>query len=121
MLLFCYNILQILTFVITFAHEYQHTHLMNTTVNIIRIGNSLGVILPSKILKRLELREKDTLSVSLTGEAITLTSPDKSTSLNNPFSAISKGGWYGMDETEASELSDFLHDSRVDGKKEIVL
>jgi hypothetical protein len=94
---------------------------MDTTVNIIRIGNSLGMILPSKILKRLGLGEKDKLSVNITSETITMTILDKNESLNNPFSAISKGGWYGMDETEASTLSDFLHDSRVDSKKEPAL
>ncbi len=94
---------------------------MNATVNIIKIGNSLGVILPSKMLKLLQLGEKDTLSVDLKDRAITLTSPGKSGTEDDPFSAISNGGWYGIDENEASGLSDFLHGSRIDSKKELSL
>lgn len=95
---------------------------METTVNIIKIGNSLGVILPSKILKRLELEERDKLNVNLINETITLSSKEKdNTEAKNPFSAISKGGWYGINKEEASELSDFLHETRVDSLKEIAL
>ena len=41
--------------------------------NIIQIGNSKGIILPSEILKQLRLSLKSTVSVSLDGNNIVIT------------------------------------------------
>lgn len=40
--------------------------------NIIQVGNSRGVILPSSLLKQLNLSTKDTVDVSLEGENIVI-------------------------------------------------
>lgn len=40
--------------------------------NIIQVGNSRGIILPSHLLKRLNLSPKDTVDISLEGESIVI-------------------------------------------------
>lgn len=42
--------------------------------NIIKIGNSLGLIIPSEILKRMRLAEKDCVNLDLSGDVLTIRS-----------------------------------------------
>lgn len=40
--------------------------------NIIKIGNSLGLIIPSDMLKRMRLSEKDSVNLNLSGNVLTI-------------------------------------------------
>jgi putative addiction module antidote len=46
---------------------------MHTKLEVIPIGDSLGVILPEEILQRLDLEDRDTLAVTETATGVQLT------------------------------------------------
>ena len=79
------------------------------TTTIIRIGNSKGVLLSSRILKKLNLSEKAPVNVELRGKEIVITPSDVLE--EDLFSAISKGGWY-TDSRDAYEIAADLEDGR---------
>ena len=79
------------------------------TTSIIRIGNSKGVLLSSKILKKLNLTEKTSVNVELRGKEIVIT-PSEAVE-EDLFSAISKGGWYA-DSRDAYEIAAELEEGR---------
>lgn len=62
---------------------------METTANILRIGNSCGVIIPSRIMKSLSLSVKDTLTVSeIDGKIVLEKLPDILE--DSPFSELDR-------------------------------
>lgn len=82
--------------------------------NIIKIGNSRGIVIPGKLLERLGLKVKDTVEVELENGKLVVTAA------NNPFAAISVGGWY-EDERDAHEISDGLYSGRVNNRESVEL
>ena len=65
---------------------------METTANILKIGNSCGVIIPSQIMKSLSLSVKDTLKLSeVNGKIILQKMSD--TAAESPFDALDR--WCG--------------------------
>ena len=89
----CYNNFVNMENVITFVPD-KAIFEMTTSVNIIKIGNSLGVILPAKVIRKLGVKEKDSLALDAVDGKVTLTAD---LSKASPFEAISKGGFYDSD------------------------
>ncbi len=79
------------------------------TTSIIKIGNSSGVIIPSRILKRMDLKMKDTVRISYEAGRVVISRE------RDPFEAISKGGWYD-DPRDSHAISDDLHKSRINDR-----
>ncbi|MBO4426953.1 MAG: AbrB/MazE/SpoVT family DNA-binding domain-containing protein [Bacteroidales bacterium] len=75
---------------------------------ITRIGNSLGIIIPSKILKEMSLKEKDEVSLELHGPRLVIGSVQD---IEDPFAPISRGGWYD-DPRETREIIDEIYSMR---------
>ena len=92
---------------------------MTMNVNIIRIGNSNGVILPARILRKLNLKEKDSLEVSEDGNTIRLCKAE--TNYETPFSALDR--WneeHGNRLDDLDSVSKYLSEIRSSRKsKEI--
>lgn len=88
---------------------------MTANTNIIRIGNSLGIILPAKMLKKLEAKERDIVKLDEKGGRIVLSNPVKE--LCDPYAAISAGGWYGMTKKETDDFAACLHESRINSRE----
>ena len=85
---------------------------------ITRIGNSLGIIIPSKILKEMSLKEKDVVSMELRGPRLVIGSVQE---IEDPFAAISHGGWYDNPE-EADEIMREIEESRhISTREDVVL
>lgn len=99
--------MQIQYFVITFVKIVA----MTTSVNIIKIGNSCGIILPAKVMKALGVKERDTLNISVSSGEAKLVQANV-----DPFAAISAGGWY-EDTRDAHEISEELHSARGNTRK----
>ena len=83
---------------------------------IIKIGNSLGVIIPSKMLDKMALKEKDIISMELHGSRLVIGSVQE---IEDPFSAISCGGWFS-DHGEADRLKRAIEESRQISTRELV-
>ena len=58
---------------------------MKNKTQILRIGNSKGVILPASILRELSLSERDDLDISTEGGKIILSPLPKETPFTGPF------------------------------------
>ena len=84
---------------------------MTTNVNIIKIGNSCGIILPAKVMKEMGVKERDVLSIRVTGGEARLVQENV-----DPFEAISSGGWYD-DARDAHEIADELYAGRVNQRE----
>ena len=83
---------------------------MTSIGNIIRIGNSNGIVIPFKMLQKLGLKSKDMVSIDCSGGKITIAGT------NDPFEAISHGGWY-EDERDSHEISEELYRARVNNRE----
>ena len=79
---------------------------------IIKIGNSLGIIIPAKILKKLSMHEKDTISIELRGPRLIIESV---ATKEDPFAALPKTGWF-CDSRDSWAIADELHKSRVNSR-----
>lgn len=79
---------------------------------IIRIGNSLGIIIPSKVLKEMSLKESDILALEMRGDRIII---ESLATASDPFASLPKGGWYN-DPRDSWEIADELHASRVNSR-----
>lgn len=90
---------------------------MEANVHILKIGNSLGIILPSKIIKELKVKEKDSLHIKSSSNRIVISTE---ANLADPFSAISKGGWF-EDTRDAHDIAEELHNSRINERWPIEL
>lgn len=95
-------------------------HIINTDdmrAKIIKIGNSLGVIIPAKILKELSLHESDTIAMELRGPRLIL---ESAATMNDPFSALPKTGWFS-DSRDSWAIANELHDSRINNRENVEL
>lgn len=84
---------------------------------IIRIGNSLGIIIPAKILKKLSLQEKDTIAIEMRGPRLII---ESAATKDDPFAALPKTGWFS-DSRDSWAIAEELHDSRVNNREVIEL
>jgi len=79
---------------------------MNSTATIIKIGNSNGIIIPSRLLKLLEIREKDNVTITEVGGGIYLRKVEE-TEVKTPFSSLDR--WYAehgyQDESPVDSLA----------------
>lgn len=83
--------------------------------NIIKIGNSKGIIIPSKALKTLGL--KDSVELEVHSHTITIRGIEEK---SNPFDKISHGGWFN-DSRDAHEISRELSGTRVNSRPAVEL
>lgn len=98
--------------IITFAEIFGFVK-----TNIIRIGNSRGIVIPGKLLKSLNLDVKDSVEVEIADGKVVL-SPAAAQA--DPFAAISKGGWFD-DPRNAHAISDELYAGRVNTREAVEL
>lgn len=84
---------------------------------IIRIGNSLGIIIPAKILKKLSLQEKDTIAIEMRGPRLII---ESAATKDDPFAVLPKTGWFS-DSRDSWAIAEELHDSRVNNREVIEL
>ena len=78
----------------------------------------MGIIIPSKILKEMSLKEKDIVSMELRGPRLVIGSVQE---IEDPFAAISHGGWYDNPE-EADEIMREIEESRhISTREDVVL
>lgn len=84
---------------------------------IIKIGNSLGIIIPAKILKKLSMREKDDIVIELRGPRLIIESV---ATKEDPFAALPKTGWF-KDSRDSWAIAEDLHNSRVNNREAVEL
>ena len=89
------------------------------TTKIIPIGNSRGIILPSSILKKLSLQEKDELMIQIQDGRIVLTvvTPAYAGPFTGPFAELARFAPDEEDTRDALEIARELHDSRVNTRE----
>ena len=85
---------------------------------IIRIGHSLGIIIPSKVLKEMSLKEKDVVSMELHGPRLVVGSV---LAIEDPFAAISHGGWHDNPEEADALLRDIEEGRHISTREPIEL
>ena len=82
--------------------------------NIIKIGNSRGIVIPGKLLARLGLDIKDTVNLELENGKLIVSA------VKDPFAVISCGGWY-TDPRDSHDISDELYSGRINTREPIDL
>ena len=90
------------------------------TTKIIPIGNSRGIVLPSSILKKLSLKEKDELMIQIQNGRIVLTAVTTAYTgpLTGPFAElVTDAPVWGGKGKDAMEFAQELHDSRVNTRE----
>ena len=89
------------------------------TTNIIKIGNSRGVVIPASILKELALKEKDKLTIQvLEGKIVLTVTPEEFTGVfTGPFAELARYAPDADDTRDALEIAKQLHDSRVNTRE----
>lgn len=85
---------------------------------ITRIGNSLGIIIPSKILKEMSLKEKDVVSMELRGPRLVIGSVQ---TIEDPFAPISHGGWHDNPEEADALLRDIEESRHISTREDVIL
>ncbi|MBO6083405.1 MAG: AbrB/MazE/SpoVT family DNA-binding domain-containing protein [Bacteroidales bacterium] len=85
------------------------------TTRLIKIGNSRGILIPSSILKKLSLKEKDELMIQIQDGRIVLTvvTPEFTGPFTGPFAELARFAPDEEDTRDALEIARELHDSRV--------
>lgn len=85
------------------------------TTKIIPIGNSRGILIPSSILKKLSLKEKDELMIQIQDGRIVLTviTPEYTGPFTGPFAELARFAPDEEDTRDALEIARELHDNRV--------
>ena len=82
--------------------------------NIIRIGNSRGIVIPGKLLARLGLDIKDTVNLDLENGKLIVSA------VKDPFAVISCGGWY-TDPRDSHDINDELYSGRINTRESVEL
>ena len=82
--------------------------------NIIKIGNSRGIVIPGKLLARMGLDVRDAVDIELEDGKLVVSGAA------NPFEVISKGGWF-EDTRDSHEISEELYAGRVNNRDSVVL
>ena len=92
---------------------------IDMTTKIIPIGNSRGIILPSSILKKLSLKDKDELMIRIQDGQIVLTAvtPEFTGPFTGPFAELARFAPDPEDTRDALEMARELHDSRVNTRE----
>lgn len=104
-------------------YNYFSTFVMaipfDMTTKIIPIGNSRGIVLPSSILKKLSLKEKDELMIQIQDGRIVLTAvtPEFTGPFTGPFAELARFAPDEQDTRDALEIARELHDSRVNTRE----
>lgn len=92
------------------------------TTTVIRIGNSNGLVIPSKILKRLSISERDVLEIKECDGGIMLKKAS-SEPVRTPFSMIDdwneEHGYPEESVEEALHYVESLRESRANGEVKI--
>ena len=89
------------------------------TTKLIKIGNSRGILIPSSILKRLSLKEKDELMIQIQDGRIVLTvvTSEFTGPFTGPFAELAPYAPDEQDTRDALEIARELHDSRVNTRE----
>lgn len=89
------------------------------TTKLIKIGNSRGIVIPSSILKKLGLKEKDGLMIQIQDGQLVLTviKEEFSGPFTGPFAPLARFAPDEDDKRDALEIAQELHDSRVDTRE----
>ena len=89
------------------------------TTRLIKIGNSRGILIPSSILKKLSLKEKDELMIQIQDGRIVLTviTPEFTGPFTGPFAELARYAPDESDTRDALEIARELHDSRVNTRE----
>ena len=93
---------------------------MDMITKIIPIGNSRGIVLPSSILKKLSLKEKDELMIRIQNGRIVLTTvtPAYAGPMTGPFAElVTDAPVWGGEGKNALEVARELHDSRINTRE----
>lgn len=104
---FVITIRRIPRIIITFA---KNLGVLKT--NIIKIGNSRGIVIPGKLLARLGLDIKDTVNLDLENGRLIVSA------IKDPFEVISCGGWY-TDSRDSHDISDELFCGRINTRESV--
>ena len=85
------------------------------TTKIIPIGNSRGIVIPSSVLKKLSLKEKDELMIQIQDGRIVLSAikPEFTGPFTGPFAELARFAPDDEDTRDALEIARELHDNRV--------
>ncbi len=89
------------------------------TTKLIKIGNSRGIVIPSSVLKKLGLKEKDDLMIQIQDGQLVLTviKEEFSGPFTGPFAPLARFAPDEDDKRDALEIAQELHDSRVDTRE----
>ena len=89
------------------------------TTRLIKIGNSRGILIPSSILKKMSLKEKDELMIQIEDGRIVLTAitPEFTGPFTGPFAELARFAPDKEDTRDALEIARELHDSRVNTRE----
>ena len=90
------------------------------TTKLIKIGNSRGIVIPSSILKKLGLKEKDELMIQVRDGQIVLTviTEEFTGPFTGPFAPLASfAPVWGGEEKDALEIAEELHNSRVNTRE----
>lgn len=88
---------------------------------IIKIGNSKGLIIPSSILKDLEIDEKDRLELSVEGKRLVVRKEEEFTGpFTGPFARLVRSGETWGGDVDASVAADALRKSRKNKEAEAI-
>jgi antitoxin component of MazEF toxin-antitoxin module len=89
------------------------------TTKLIKIGNSRGILIPSSILKKLSLKEKDELMIQIQDGRIVLSvvTSEFTGPFTGPFAELAQYAPDEEDTRDALEIARELHDSRVNTRE----
>ena len=85
--------------------------------NIIKIGNSRGIVIPAKILDRMNMGLHDRVQLEIENGRL-IVSPAAAT--EDPFASISKGGWFD-DPRDSHKISEELNIRRITTREPVEL
>ena len=90
------------------------------TTKLIKIGNSRGIVIPSSILKEMELKEKDNLLIHTEEHKIILSviADDFTGPFTGPFAQLATSApVWGGEGKDAMEVAREFHDARVNTRE----
>lgn len=85
--------------------------------NIIKIGNSRGIVIPAKLLGRMNMDLHDCVQLEIENGRL-IVSP--AASAKDPFASISKGGWFN-DPRDSHQISEELNTWRITTREPVEL
>ena len=85
--------------------------------NIIKIGNSRGIVIPAKLLGRMNMNLHDSVQLEIENGRLVV-SP--AATAEDPFASISKGGWFD-DPRDSHQISEELNTWRISTREPVEL